>query len=176
MIDNDEYAIKLESAGFELTKVKINPAVLKQHNMTGTKTPAEFPIRRSEIKTFSILTGYMQPVRETLFSGQVQPWIVIGLVDTEAFTGKFWQNPSNFQHYDPKFLCGHVDGERFPSRPSTHDLTTDTFSKPTRPSLSGYAYTTQIAPSTSNDRNSHPVTPCVSYDSCRVNPMHRVLI
>ena len=120
--DKDEYAIKLESARFELTKVKINPAVLNQHNMTWTKTPAKFPIRRSEIKTFSIPTGNMQTVRENLFSGQVPRRIVIGLVDTEAFSGKISKNPFNFQHYDLNFLCAHVDGERFPSRPLTPDF------------------------------------------------------
>ena len=78
--------------------------------------------REAKSKASVYLLEIWRRSEDSLFSGQVPRRIVIGLVDTEAFSGKISKNPFNFQHYDLNFLCAHVDGERFPSRPLTPDF------------------------------------------------------
>ena len=87
MSDDDAYKVKVESARFELTKIKMNPAVLNDHSMALLKSNARYPIRRSEIKTFSIPKSNMQTVKENLFSGKLPRRLVIGLLDSQALTG-----------------------------------------------------------------------------------------
>ena len=55
MSEDDAYKVKVGSARFELTKIKMNPAGLNDHSMALLKSNARYPIRRSEIKTFSLL-------------------------------------------------------------------------------------------------------------------------
>ena len=127
MCDKNEYKVKLEAARFELTKLKMNPAVLNDHNMALMKSNAKYPIRRSEIKTFSIPQGNMQTVKESLFSGQVPRRLIIGLLDSQALAGDVTKNPFNFQHFNLNYLCAHVDGDRVPNRPLTPDYTNGHF-------------------------------------------------
>ena len=87
MNDDDAYKVKVESARFELAKIKMNLTVLNDHSMALLKSNARYPIRRSEIKTFSIPKGNMQTVKESLFSGQLPRRLVIGLLISQALTG-----------------------------------------------------------------------------------------
>ena len=61
----DEYASKLESACYESIKMKINPAVLNQYNMTWRITHSKIPIRRGKINGMQS-TENMRTVRVQL--------------------------------------------------------------------------------------------------------------
>ena len=127
MSGDDAYKVKVESARFELTKIKMNPAVLNNDSMGLLESNARYPIRRNEIKTFRIPKGNMQTVKKSLFSGQLPRRLVIGLLDFQALTGHNKKNPFNFQHFNLNYLCVHVDGERVPTRLLTPDYTNGHF-------------------------------------------------
>ena len=118
----DAYKVAIESARLELTRLKMNPDIVNQHNMELQKKMASYPIRRGVIKTFSIAVGTMQETKENLFTGKVPRRLIVALVDSGAFAGDVAKNPFNFQHFNLSSLCAYVDGERFPTRPLQPDF------------------------------------------------------
>ena len=107
--DNYDYEVKLQSARFELTKIKMNPGIINDHIMALMKSIARYPIRQSEIKTFSIPQSNMQTVKESMFSGQVPRRLLISFQDSQALSGNVEKNPLNFQHFNLNYLCAHMD-------------------------------------------------------------------
>ena len=123
----DGYKVKIESARLEVMKVKMNPSVLNDHSLRIMKSTVKYPVRRSEIKSFSIPSGNLSTVKESLFSGQVPRRLIIGLLDSKAVTGDVKKNPFNFQHFSLNYLCCHVNGDRIPNRALTPDFTNGNF-------------------------------------------------
>lgn len=121
----DSYKVVIETARLEVTRLKMNPDVINQHNMELQKKNAIYPIRRGEIKTFSIATGTMQETKENLFTGKVPRRLVIAFIDSGAFAGDVAKNPFNFHHFNLSSLCAYVDGERYPTRPLQPDFASD---------------------------------------------------
>ena len=65
----------------------------------------------------SIPAGTRVSNQEILFLGTLPKSIVIGMVDSDAFTGAYNKNPFAFKHYDLEFLAVYVDGQQYPSKP-----------------------------------------------------------
>ena len=119
----DKYKVKITSARLELMKVKMSPTTLLSHNKELEKRNAIYPLRRGEIKTFSIATGSIQVTKESLFTGKLPRRLVIGLLDSGAFAGDVKKNPFAFAHYGVNSISVLVDGDRYPSRALSPDFT-----------------------------------------------------
>lgn len=115
MASADLYKVRFTLARFQAVKMTLSPTLINQHNMQLMKTTAKYPIRRGEIKTFSIPKGNFQIVKEGLFTGQLPRRLIVGLVDAKAFAGTINKNPFNFRNYKLKYLCAQVNGENFPT-------------------------------------------------------------
>ena len=114
--DDATYKLKIVSAHLEMEKLEMNPDVLNEHADKLRKQNAVYPIRRGEIKTFSIPAGNTSVVKENLFVGKLPRRLVIANVDSEGYSGKLSMNPFNFQHFGLNYLCVYVDGERYPNK------------------------------------------------------------
>ena len=125
--DDATYKLKIVSACLEMEKVEMNPDLLMEHAEKLRKQNAVYPIRRGEIKTFSIPAGNTSSVKENLFVGKLPRRLVIANVLSEAYNGKLSLNPFNFQHFGLNYLCVYVDGERYPNKPLEPNFTTGNF-------------------------------------------------
>jgi hypothetical protein len=123
MADGAKYKVKITSARLELMKVKMSPTILISHNKELEKRSAIYPIRRGELKTFSIGVGSLQVTKESLFTGKLPRRLVIGLIDSAAFAGNVAKNPFAFSHFGVNSVSVLVDGDRYPSRALTPDFT-----------------------------------------------------
>lgn len=123
MGDENKYKVKITSARLEMVKVKMSPTVLIAHNKELEKRNALYPIRRGELKTFSIAVGSLQVTKESLFVGKLPRRLVIGLMDSAGFAGDVAKNPYAFHHFDVNSISVVVDGDRYPSRALTPDFT-----------------------------------------------------
>ena len=92
--------LKIDSAIFSLRYVQLLPATANDLNQSIARSPAKFPIRRAEVKTFTIGTGLRSKIEDHLFQGQLLNRVFIGMVSNEAFNGSFDTNPFNFTHFD----------------------------------------------------------------------------
>ena len=115
----DKYTLKMVSARLEMVKVGLHPSVLNGNNQALSTKNAKYPMRRTEIKTFTIPRGDMHVVKENMFSGQMPRRIVIGILESDAYHGNSKKCPFNFKNFNLNYVCAFVDGERFPSRALT---------------------------------------------------------
>lgn len=121
--------LELQSARFEIAKLDISPSILLEHARSLEKGPALYPLRRGVIKTFSVATGSMQVVKESLFSGPRPRRIVCGFLNSDSYGGTLSKNPFNFIHANCSYLCCFVDGVRYPTRPLTPNYDKDDYAE-----------------------------------------------
>ena len=118
----DNYKLKILRARLEISKIKLNPDLMNEHNKQLQSRNAIYPFRRGEIKTFSIPSGSMQVIRENLFTGRLPRRLVIGLIESAAFSGTINKNPFRFDPHELNYLCAYIDGVRYPNRALTPDF------------------------------------------------------
>ncbi len=116
-LPDSNFKVKIVDASLYVRKVMISPSVVLAHAKTLQTTSAKYPMRRVEVKTFSIPQGNQSFTRENLFLGQIPKRLVIGFVDNSSFNGNYNKNPFNFKHYGLNFLGLYVDNEQTPGRP-----------------------------------------------------------
>nr|XP_054768401.1 uncharacterized protein F54H12.2-like [Lytechinus pictus] len=115
--DNADYKVLITSASLHVRRVKLSPEAALLHAKTLETQTAKYPIRRAEVKTFSIPRGNLSFTRESLILGQLPKRLVIGCVSNTAFNGDYSKNPFNFHHYDLNFLALYADSEQIPWKP-----------------------------------------------------------
>lgn len=123
MAPTNDYTVRITHAHLEVTKVKLNPTLLNSLSSQLTKTNAKYPVRRSEIKTFTVPAGERQKCKDGLFTGQMPRRLVVGCVESQAFAGDVKKNPFNYQHFNLNYLSVHVGTDHYPSRALTPNFT-----------------------------------------------------
>lgn len=111
MSANANYKVKLMEAYMMMRKVRTSPGVQLGHADALLKMAAKFPITRKECKVVSVPAGFQTFVKDNIFLGQLPKRVVIGLVNTDAFSGHVGRNPYNFRHKNVNFMQLYVEGE-----------------------------------------------------------------
>ena len=135
--DANTYKLKIVDARLEVAKLELAPAIVLEHARMLKSTTAKYPIRRSEIKTFSVATGASSTVREALFTGQMPRTVMVGIVASDAYGGSISKNPFNFEHANLSYLCVQVDNVRYPTRPLQPNFNTKNFIEPYESLITG---------------------------------------
>lgn len=121
--------LELLSARLEIAKLDLDSSILMAHAKNIEKGPALYPLRRGVIKTFSVATGSMQLVKESLFSGPRPRRIVCGFLESDSYGGTLNKCPWNFVHVNCSYMCCFIDGVRYPTRPLTPNYNTDDYAE-----------------------------------------------
>lgn len=118
------FKLKILNASFFVRKVKINSGIQLDHieKLDKQLKPANYPIRRVDMKSFNISQGSLSWNEENLFQGVLPKRIIIGLVDGVAFEGAYDRNPYNFEHKSLKYANLVVDGKSLPQKPLVSDF------------------------------------------------------
>jgi hypothetical protein len=109
--------IQINKAMLVVRKAKINPEVVLAHNTILEKTTAKYPIRRVDVKTLTLSTGISSFVQDNISHGNSPIRVVIGFVDSDAYSGTLNKNPFNFKHFNLAKIALSLDGEEIPSPP-----------------------------------------------------------
>ena len=110
MADDYPSKIKIDTANLTVRYVHLLPAISNQLNQTIASHHAKIPIRRVEVKTFTINSGLRSKVEDHLFQGQLPKRLFIGMVTNEAYNGSFETNPFFFQHFNLSKMLVTSDG------------------------------------------------------------------
>ena len=97
--------------------VSLMPSVAMDLNQVIAQSNMKIPIRRVEVKTFTITAGLRSATEDHLFQGQLPKRIFIGMVDNKAFNGTYRMNPFHFQHFDLSKLDVSCNGHSIYNRP-----------------------------------------------------------
>ena len=120
--DGSDGKVNLLSMLMWVRKVRPAPSVLNSINQRLNTDTAKYPLRRVEVKTFTIAVGTQSKIEDHLFQGQMPKRIVLGLVSNAGFNGDPKKNPYNFQHAGLKKLEVSINGDTMMSRPFEPDF------------------------------------------------------
>ena len=121
------HRVSLKEVSLFVRKVKPNPAIQLAHVKALEHATAKYPIRRVELKTFTIPTGSLSAVKENLYLGQLPNRIIVGIVGNDAFNGVTPKSPFNFEHHSINFMTIYKDGVQIPSKPLQPDFANNKF-------------------------------------------------
>nr|XP_022311101.1 uncharacterized protein F54H12.2-like [Crassostrea virginica] len=119
---NSSGKVQILSMLMWVRKVRPTPTVLNAINQGLNTETAKYPLRRVEVKTFTIGAGTHSKIEDHLFQGQMPKRIVVGLVANDAFNGIPTRNPFNFQNAGVKKLEISINGETITTRPYEPDF------------------------------------------------------
>ncbi|XP_061177786.1 uncharacterized protein F54H12.2-like [Saccostrea echinata] len=89
--------VKILSIVLWVRKVKPSPTLMNQINESLNTHRAKYPLRRVEVKTFTIPTGTQSKITDHLFQGQMPKRLILGFVENAAFNGDKTKNPLIFK-------------------------------------------------------------------------------
>jgi hypothetical protein len=118
----DTYKIEIVDASLFVRKVKLFPEVQAAHIKAFERGPARYPMRRGEVKTFTLAAGARSFTQENVYNGQLPKRLIVALVDNSAFNGDVTENPFNYQHHKLNMMAIYKDGAQIPSKPLTPDF------------------------------------------------------
>lgn len=114
-----EFKLKIVKASYFVRKVSVNPTIQQKHiqKMDKELTPAVYPLRRIEMKSYSIATGSLSFTEMNLFTGPLPKKVVVMLIDSAAYHGAIHRNPLNLQHKNINYIALYKDGTSVPLQP-----------------------------------------------------------
>lgn len=74
-------------------------------------TPAIYPLIHSRIETATIAAGLSTQTFDNVFQGKIPNNLIIGMVHQNAYTGKYYRNPFNFQKFHLSGISVRIDGK-----------------------------------------------------------------
>ena len=114
--------VSLKEVTLFVRKVKPNPAVQLAHVKALQHGTAIYPLRRVEVKSFTVPTGNRSITKENLFLSQLPTRMVVGVVDNDAYNSVIIKSPFNFKHNSINFMTIYRDGVQILFKPDfTHD-------------------------------------------------------
>ena len=91
---------KIDTAILTVSYVQFLPTIVNDLNQPIVQHNAKLPIRRVEVKTFTIGSGLGSKTEDHLFQGQLPKRLFICMISNEVFNGSFDTNPFFFQQFD----------------------------------------------------------------------------
>lgn len=103
----DEDKAKLYKAHFLkahilVRRVSVAPSVMYANTLSLDKNPAYYPLKRVTIKDIVASFNSTSASFQNIASGIMPVRVLVGFVESEAFTGKYNKNPFNFQNFGIK--------------------------------------------------------------------------
>ena len=121
--------IVIEHISLNVRNVELLPVVSNELNQVIARHHMKIPLRRVEVKTFTISRGLQSKIEDHLFQGQLPKRIFIAMVSNAAFNGTYTTNPFQFQHYNLSKLDVSCNGHSIHNRPFEPDFEHDLYLK-----------------------------------------------
>ena len=120
-VDTDEYKVDIMDAYLQIRQVNVAADVISGHMEGLKKYNYVCPYNGHKIYTKLITQGLSEDSITNLFEGVFPKLVIIGLLDHEAFAGKYSKSPFNFQHFDVNYIGISFNGNPIPQPAFTPD-------------------------------------------------------
>ena len=105
------YKVEILEAKLKMKKHTLTPSLMHERLVHLQRQPALYPLKRVEVKTYSLAKGLSNSINENLLSGLLPERIILGIVSSGAYTGDYLKNPFEFKHYDLSVINITVNGD-----------------------------------------------------------------
>lgn len=127
--ENDNYKCQIHSAKLYIRKIIVSPSVMLAHEKALEKGMIKMPIRRVDVKTFTLSAGLASTTISNAFIGQIPTRLIMAFVSNEAYNGKISKNPFNFVHNNLSYLAVLESGKMYPSKAYQPNFDTDSYAR-----------------------------------------------
>ena len=100
-----------------ICKQQMSKEVVVAHADVMKDTPASYPFKITEIKTYNGVKGQTKIILENPYQTAVPTRYIIGMVSSDAYSGHKSKNPLKFQHYDISRAGFYIDDESIAKPP-----------------------------------------------------------
>lgn len=129
--DTGSFKIQIVEAVFKVRRVATNPdyysSILKMMELQNT--PVQYTLNCPRIITVNLLAGEKFYHRDDITFGHLPRRIIVGFVETEAYSGKQNKNPFNFEHCNIKRIGLYKNGLEYPYPAIISDFSTKDYSE-----------------------------------------------
>lgn len=112
----------IENIYLDVCKVQVNKYCMSGHKAALEMSNGMYPLQKTVIIVKELAGGSRGQSWEDIFQGYVPSKMVVGMVDSNAFSGDFTKNPLRFQHFDIDSLGFTVNGEPTPREAFQYDM------------------------------------------------------
>ena len=124
------YKVVITEAAIFLRKVNLLPSYRLSIENRLNKETAKYPLRRIQVKPFTISRGNHTVSNDNLFLGQIPKRVAIALVNNADFQGSYATNPYYFRHCNLNYISLCVDGQEVPHKALTPNFEQERFIRP----------------------------------------------
>ena len=117
----------IENIYLDVCKVQVIKYCMSGHKAALEMANGMYPMQKTVIFAKELPSGSRGQSWEDIFQGYVPSKMVIGMVDSAAFSGDFAKNPLRFQHFDIESLGFTVNGKPTPKEAFRYDMTNSNF-------------------------------------------------
>ena len=122
LMSNVRCKLIIENIYLDVCKVQVNKYCMSGHKAALEIANGMYPLQKTVIIAKELSAGSRGQSWEDIFQGYVPSKMVIGMVDSSAFSGDFSKNPLQFQHFDIDSLGFTVNGEPTPKEAFQYDM------------------------------------------------------
>ena len=111
------YKIIIVDAILYVKKVELTPSAFNAINTVLNDKNAQYAIRRTTPKVFTVPRGQQSQHTYNAFLGEILKCKAICMMENNSYNGNYKNNPFNFQHYNLTQVGISVNGEEVPFKP-----------------------------------------------------------
>ena len=127
LISEANCKLVIEDIYLDVCKVQVNKYCMTGHQAGLEIANGKYPLQKTILIAKEIGSGSHGQTFDDLFQGYVPTKMVVGMVNSEAFSGNFQKNPLQFRHYDIDFMGFTVNGVPTPRDPFIYDMDNELF-------------------------------------------------
>lgn len=102
--------LKILDAALYMDHIKLNPEVLLTHQRILQQKNALYPYKRCDVRNFTIAQNSTSFSIDNVCNGILPEFVLIAMVDNDAYQGKHDKNPFNFQHFGLTSFNASING------------------------------------------------------------------
>ena len=120
--DTEKYKLQIDKMYLLLRTVAPTADVLLKHAGQLSRENVLYSLDRVWMKTFNLTAGSNDSVLSNIFLGPLPNRIIVGLVDSAAYTGNDLSDPFKFEHFDLSEISLVSNGQQIPTIPYECDF------------------------------------------------------
>jgi len=122
------FIVDIQEARLIVQKHTLLPSIQVSHlQMWESGRPISYPMRKVEIKTYTLAPGTVQSTNENLICGLLPDGVIIGFTSSVAHMGSIQTNPYNFEHFGIKYIDVSINGDQPTALPIHLDWDSDQY-------------------------------------------------
>ena len=128
--DGTKYRLCILNMYLTVTYIKIRPEVLVRHSeLLAQGKNAIYGYPRVYMRNHVIPAAVNSFSISQVLADRIPTLLVLGLVDSDAYTGSYTKSPYNFEHFNLNYVSLQVGSHSVPDRPMEPDFANNNFAE-----------------------------------------------